>query len=643
MGNRDTPGGPPKVLPTPIRLKSTDPKDPPAQLDNAVPSEAAPVTNPPDALSSDATMSQETEVAAKPEALKEEPAIVLQTRTRIEHASDEEKKAMVARAAADSKAISDEKKQARAARRASSDLKVVDEGVAGYEDHDLGTLEGQIRLIQESLHRIVNLSGAPYMGEDAGEQIQRIVSAAPPKLDGCDLAVLTRVLLGKLEPQQELLGYCIEQFQKAHRLEALQSEVEIRQLAAEVNELQEAPDPDDLLLEIDDSEQLPAPTAEEMAPYWNLVPEIQCPEGGVVIGGYGEAMNAIAEGFPATHLDEDPRAEAIADLALALTGVRIGFEAFERSVGLLRGESTEEAAPKGARFPIVDTPNGPLLSDEERVALDAAVSGLADPSEWDTKRVASLPMVRAPSSRRCSPSMGSRGRTPIQGKDEAAPAVRRVKREQLVPVSALWSLAVLVVVLACVITAVLLREDTKDRRASLSRDTAQDLRADGFEARQDEFDEDLSGALVQLASQKGEVVSLTRERDGYQSLADQSVTVVGELRTEVNDLERDTRRRVSSVATDLSATQRDIRALQRQMQGSQGRERDLKDRIEATEGYATSMVNTQKCPTVGSGTLTSGQAGTIFECRQAGAKAFVICIGSDPATAHSCQATSKPK
>ncbi len=658
MGNQDNPGGPPKGPPAPIRLKSTDPKDPPDHLDNAAKIGTAPVTNTPDAQPSDATMSQEVEMAVGPETV-EEPEIVLVSRTFLEHATPEEKLNAAAAAAEKSRALSEKKERERSQRRKGADLRVVDEWTAGDEEHDLETLTGQILYIQQHLQRFVDVSSAPYMGDDGAANIQRIVKGAPSRLTGRDLAVITRVLLGNMEPRWEFLGYAVDQFVRAQRLASLQENVEFHLLAREVNESRDEPggQPTGAFLpEAEDLEEILPPTVEEMSPYWDLVPEIERPEGEVVFGEYGEAMDAIAEGFPAMHLDEDPRAEAIADLALALTGVRIPLKTVESSVRILRGESTEEATSMGARFPIVDTPNGPLLNDDEKAGLDAAVSGLADPVESELDSESFMPKVSGklphyrdmllrplpPEVRRREREARELDKPPTPARNKERP-VRKVKREQLVPVSALWSLAALVLVLACVITAVLLREDTKDRRASLSKDTAQDVRADGFEMRQDEFDEDLGGVIAQIASQKSEVVSLTRERDGFQSLADQSVTVVGELRTEVNDLERDTRRRVSSVATDLSATQRDIRELRRQMQGGQGRERELERRLEATETMATSMVKTQKCPSVGSGTLTSRQAGTVFECRQAGAKAFVICIGPDSASAHSCQMTTAPK
>jgi hypothetical protein len=728
MGNQDTPGGPPKVPPTPIRLKSSDFRDPPDQLANVLPTEDAPVTDVPDALSSDATMSQEVEVAVEPEVAEEEPVFVMLTKTWPEKATADEKMKAAKAAKKKALAISEDQELARIQRRESSSLHVVDEWTAGDEEYDLTTLEGQIEfivtslapivdirdgqpnslsattrisaiqdaipgmrardlsplfqpfmgtvasdasslretvalciqqhaqaggspntasevpdlttlrwqveLVVRSLFHIVDLSKAPFTTAGSHESLKQLVAARPPKLSAENLQDIISVLKGRRcenPTEVELLRFAVGEFVAKHRLATLREAVELRLMAKEVNEPEKRPEDQAFgafLPEAEDIEEMPPPTAEDMAPYWDLVPELQCPEGDAVLREYPGAIDTVTEMFPAEHLDNEARTEAVADLALALTGVAIGFDAFERSVRILRGEQPNESTSLGARFPVV-----------EDGARPAAVG-----SEWDTEIVAPSPLSRVPTSRRRSPpTMGSRGRTPISAKAETPPAVRRVKRERLVPVSALWSLAGLVVVLMLLVTAFLMRQDTVNRNDSIVRDTLQDEEIAKQGERLRSYGDTLAGAIADHAEQKSEIISLTRERDGYQSLADQSVEVVDSLRDEVDDLERDTRRRVSSVATDLSATQRDIRALQRQVQGSQGRERDLKQRLEATETMATSMVNAQKCPTVGSGTLTSGEAGTVFECRQAGAKAFVICIGADPATAHSCQMTTAPK
>ncbi len=636
MRNEEPPGGP-RTSPAPIRLKSLDPRDPPDQLDNVIPTSDSPVTEPPDALPSDATMSLEIEVAQEAEVDPDVPIIVLRTGDRAEDARQASLRASAEQAAADKA-----REQERLDRRANADLKVVNEWHPDHEEHDLTTLTGQVRLIQESLGGVVNVSEAPYLGADGGPQVQRIVAVAPSRLEGRDLAVITRVLLGNLEPNPELLGYVIGRYQKAHQFENLQSEVVLRQLAAEVNAPQE-PDPDDSELDGDDLEDVPPPTAQDMAPYWVLIPEITPPEGMAAFANYGTVYDLVSKEFPEGDLENEARTEAVADVALALSGVRIDLQSFEHSVAQLRGEEVAEGKPAsiGARFPVAES--GSLLSREQVDALNEALRD-PDPTEWEIQDDPSTGLFpTAPPKRGRSGSMGRAGRTPIPGKTEAAPAVRKVRREQLVPASALWSLTALIMLLICVVTAILLREDTKDRMASLSRDQAQDTELSEQSERLRQYGETLAGAIAEHAEKDAKIVVLTRERDGYESLATQAVTVVDELRSDVGNLETDTRRRVSSIASDLSATQREIRALRTDMQGSQSRERDLKARVEATESYATSMVNTQKCPTVGSGKLTSGQAGTIFECRQSGAKAFAICIGSDPATAHSCQMTTAPK
>ncbi|NQV89031.1 MAG: hypothetical protein HQ488_01795 [Parcubacteria group bacterium] len=636
MGNEEPPGGP-RTLPAPIRLRSSDPRDPPDHLSNAIPIPDSPVTDTPDALPSDSTMSLEIEVAQKAEVEPDVPVIVLMTGDRSEDARQAGLRAAAEQAAADKA-----REQERLDRRANVDLKVVNEWVPEYEEHDLKTLEGQVRLIQESLGRLVNVSEAPYLGVDGGPQVQRIVAEAPSRLEGRDLAVITRVLLGNLEPNPELLGYVIVRYQNAHQFENLQSEVVLRQLAAEVNAPQ-VPDLDDSELDGDDLEDVPPPTAEDMAPYLVLIPEITPPEEASAFDSYATVHDLVSGVFPEGELDNEARAEAIADVALALSGVRIDLQSFERSVARLRGEDVTGGKPAsiGARFPVAES--GPLLSHEEVDPLNEALRD-QDPTEWEIKDDRSDGLFpTAPPKRSRSGSMGRAGRMPIPGKAEVAPAVRKVKREQLVPASALWSLTALLVLLGLAITAFLLREDTLDRNASLSRDQGLDAELSKQSERLRQYGETLAGAIAEHTEKDAKIVILTRERDGYESLATQAVTVVDDLRDDVGNLERDTRRRVSSIASDLSATQREIRALRTDMQGSQSRERDLKARVEATESYATSMVNTQKCPVKGTGTLTSGQAGTIFECRQSGAKAFAICIGSDPATAHSCQMTTAPK
>ncbi len=677
----DEPQVPFQVRPGAIRLRTNDPKAPPDQELNVVPAPDSPVTDVPDALPSDAAMSQEVEAVDDPFAITSQEMMAVTVNDRTETGEDDDVELIPVLDASPptdedsavrgiyhgdrgqdvqtSRERANERTRQLAAERKAKKPRngiVSRKPKAPVDDvpPEMRTIEGQVAFVVASLREIVDLTGAPFGGSEAAPHIQTI-KLAVPKLSGDDVGELTRVICGIVHPEPLLLRQAVRNCVRLHE------QSELRRMAAEisVDYTDQVPQHviDEMHDKLGDHEPLPEPTFETMAPFWDLVPELTRPEGRSAIAHYAEASDLLTSHFPRRNMSEEDHTALICDAALVLTGTPIqSLEEFDLTVRRLRGE---QVPPVPEFVPLLDDEEAlalsdalsksfveePLISPEERDALDHATrpEAVFDALMMETELPGhsprdELPSYPEPLLRPLPPSVRRREREareldkkPEVSKKEERP-VRKVKREQLVPASALWTFMGLLIALICVVAALLMRADAVNRQASEARDAAQDEEITVVRDSLHRYADTLASVVDTIEEKDTKILRLESERDGYEGLAIEAVEVVDGLRTDVNQLERATKLRISVLDQKVQAMQQD-----------RSRERDLTARIEASEAAATEMVRGQDCPRVGTGTLTTGQQGTVFQCVAGGAKQFVVCIGENPATAHSCQMTTAPK
>jgi len=648
----DEPQVPFQVSPGAIRLRTSDPLAPPDQNRNRVPAPTSPVTDVPDALPSDATMSQEVEAVDDPFAVISQEMLAVTVNDRTETGDDDVELIPVL----DAPPPTDEDSAVRGIYHGDRGQDVQTAGEQAKKDAEarngivsrkrkapvddvppeMRTIEGQVAFVVENLREIVDLTGAPFGGSEAAPHIQTIKHAVP-KLSRDDVGELTRVICGLLHPEPLLLRQAVRNCVRLHE------QSELRRMAAEisVDHTDQVPQHviEEMADQLGDHEPIPEPTFEAMAPFWDLISELTRPEDRSTIESYAMATDLLTNHFPCGDMDEDEHTALICDAALVLTGTPIQtLEQFDRTVRRLRGEPLP---PVSTLVPLLEQAEIDALSESFNLddeALDSLIEDLD--AEQDARRhsAAALPRSPEPLLRPLPPAVRRREREareldkkPAASKKEERP-VRKVKREQLVPASALWTFMGLLIALICVVAALLMRADAVDRQASEARDAAQDEEITIVRDSLHRYADTLAGVVSTIEEKDTKILRLESERDGYEGLALEAVEVVDGLRTDVNQLERATKLRISVLDQKVQAMQQD-----------RSRERDLTARIEASEAAATEMVRGQTCPRVGTGTLTTGQQGTVFQCVAGGAKQFVVCIGENPATAHSCQMTTAPK